>query len=1162
MSTDKIPITIGALTLPANHFNNNSFVLPRPTSTITSITSITTTAGVMVAPTDVNAIVYGNSWTKRGGDIDGEAAGDQSGYSVAISADGTIIAIGGRFNDGSGNLLPDSGNVRVYRYNANKTTANSSGPAGWDQIGGDIDGEASADYSGTSIGISADGTVLAIGANHNDGTGVDAGHVRVYKYNATKASANSLGPAGWDKLGGDIDGEAAGDQSGGTDWNSNSVKISADGTIVAIGSAANSGNGAGSGHVRVYKYNATKASANGLGPAGWDKLGADIDGEASGDQGGYTIGLSADGTTVAIGAWGNDGAGSDSGHVRVYKYTPSKTVAVTNQSDASFGPIGWNRLGADIDGEVGGDRSGTGVALSADGTVVAIGAHLNNGYTGHVRVYKYTPSKIVAVTNQSDISFGPIGWNRLGADIDGEAGNDFSGADIAISADGTIVAIGATTNDGSATDAGHVRIYKYTPSKTVAVTNQSDASFGPIRWTRLGADIDGEAANDWSGHSMALSADGTTVIIGARFNDGTSGNTSDNRGSARVYNISTTNTLTYSSSNSSVADIYENLLLIKGVDGTSTIIASQAGNTIYGKLDVASTTYTLEYNTFTYTSSNPNAATVTSTGTVTKVGNGRTTLTATQAETRSYLSGSTVLVYYPPNQTSADFSGVNLSNADFTDFNFTNANLTNANVTNAILTNANLSNMRIVGATLTGITFSDTQKLQLRQNADNVAANIAAIALPATLTTSDIIAAIPTLKAADLVNIQTIRVLTPDINNNNSVTVAPSVVEGFYIGVSPDTAVSINGVVYQTTTSGAGAGAGQVVDNNGTPVDFIKIGAVLYRVYAGSIIGIPVDPNYYKVKSYGLGTVLTTAAIGSSSGNVGATGVTGPVGFAGINGATGATGVFGYQGVTGNTGEVGATGTQGSTGATGVRGNTGAHGVVGATGSTGEIGATGPNTAKGNTGATGVRGPTGYTGIYGRQGDSGITGNTGATGAIGATGPTGESVAVGNTGATGANGGGATGANIWGRGAGGDIGAPAVYYNIGRVGIQTDPSLPANTQYILDVSGNIKTNGVMNISDYRIKKEIMYIADDAHTDRQILSNQIHKLRPVMFQNSLRNHAWEYGFLAHEIQEIFPELVNGAKDDEYLQAVSYHQLFAICCEEIKTLNARLERLENA
>jgi hypothetical protein len=70
----------------------------------------------------------------------------------------------------------------------------------------------------------------------------------------------------------------------------------------------------------------------------------------------------------------------------------------------------------------------------------------------------------------------------------------------------------------------------------------------------------------------------------------------------------------------------------------------------------------------------------------------------------------------------------------------------------------------------------------------------------------------------------------------------------------------------------------------------------------------------------------------------------------------------------------------------------------------------------------------------------------------------------------------------------------------------------------------------------------------------------------MFQNRLRNDAWEYGFLAHEVQEIFPELVNGVKDQmnadnetRELQAISYHQLFAICCEEIKTLNARLDAI---
>ena len=50
------------------------------------------------------------------------------------------------------------------------------------------------------------------------------------------------------KLGGDIDGEAAGDRSGA------SVSLSSDGMTVAIGAMWNSGNGDGSGHVRIYSW--------------------------------------------------------------------------------------------------------------------------------------------------------------------------------------------------------------------------------------------------------------------------------------------------------------------------------------------------------------------------------------------------------------------------------------------------------------------------------------------------------------------------------------------------------------------------------------------------------------------------------------------------------------------------------------------------------------------------------------------------------------------------------------------------------------------------------------------------------------------------------------------------------------------------------------------
>ena len=53
----------------------------------------------------------GGTWIQVGQDIDGESEGDFFGYSVSLSSDGTIVAIGAFFN--SGNAV-HSGHVRVY----------------------------------------------------------------------------------------------------------------------------------------------------------------------------------------------------------------------------------------------------------------------------------------------------------------------------------------------------------------------------------------------------------------------------------------------------------------------------------------------------------------------------------------------------------------------------------------------------------------------------------------------------------------------------------------------------------------------------------------------------------------------------------------------------------------------------------------------------------------------------------------------------------------------------------------------------------------------------------------------------------------------------------------------------------------------------------------
>ena len=397
--------------------------------------------------------LFSSLWTKRGSDIDGEAGSDESGYSVSLSDDGSIVAIGAKLNDDNGN---ESGHVRVYQWDG----------TAWNQRGDDIVGEASDDQSGYSVSLNSYGNIVAIGAiknSHDYQSGLKSGHVRVYHWDGTS----------WEKMGSDIDGESRNDESG------YSVSLSAQGNIVAIGAKLNDGPGNDSGHVRVYQWNGTA----------WTKRGNDIDGEASYDQSGYSVSLSDDGTIVAIGAKLNDGPDNDSGHVRVYQwdgtawnqrgndidgeyYQDQSGWSVSLNGDGTIVAIGaisnddngvnsghvrvyqwdgtaWNQRGDDIVGEASNDESGYSVSLSANGNIVAIGAINNTSSKGHVRVYHWDETS----------------WERIGSDIDGEVNGDKSGWSVSLNGDGTIVAIGAISNDDNGVNSGHVRVYEYNHGK-------------------------------------------------------------------------------------------------------------------------------------------------------------------------------------------------------------------------------------------------------------------------------------------------------------------------------------------------------------------------------------------------------------------------------------------------------------------------------------------------------------------------------------------------------------------------------------------------------------------------------------------------------------------------------------------------------------------------
>ena len=73
-----------------------------------------------------------------------------------MSADGNIVAIGANGNDGV-NFEDKAGHVRVYKFHSD----------GWVQMGADIDGEKRMEYTGSSVSMSSDGSIIAIGATGN-----------------------------------------------------------------------------------------------------------------------------------------------------------------------------------------------------------------------------------------------------------------------------------------------------------------------------------------------------------------------------------------------------------------------------------------------------------------------------------------------------------------------------------------------------------------------------------------------------------------------------------------------------------------------------------------------------------------------------------------------------------------------------------------------------------------------------------------------------------------------------------------------------------------------------------------------------------------------------------------------------------------------------------
>lgn len=426
-----------------------------PTRYLPNKKTIVNTHTINITPEATAGVITGYA-AMTGGEILGQYTGDQAGSGLAMSADGTIMAIGSRYHS---NVGVNRGHVRVYRRNDDNT--------GWNQMGTNINGESDGDEFGFSVAMTSDGTRIAVSSPmSNSGNG----NVRVYDWygNTWTPQSQAAAFAGFNGNGGGsgfgialaMSGDGAVIALGNSNYNNRggrvrvlewngsawsirgtyindpennfspnpahdfgfSIGLSDDGTNIVVGSRYNNDyNGA----ARVYNYNGSA----------WTQVGSDILGVDAHDYSGYSVTMNANGTIIGVCARG-----------RLTTYRGSARVYQLNNSE-------WGLLGSEIFGENDSDYFGTCSTMNADGTIIAISAPYNDGggnASGHVRIYKWNGTT----------------WDKLGNDIDGDAPDDSVGGQtypaLAMSADGTVIALGASLNDNNGTDSGHVRTYKAT----------------------------------------------------------------------------------------------------------------------------------------------------------------------------------------------------------------------------------------------------------------------------------------------------------------------------------------------------------------------------------------------------------------------------------------------------------------------------------------------------------------------------------------------------------------------------------------------------------------------------------------------------------------------------------------------------------------------------
>jgi hypothetical protein len=464
------------------------------------------------------------SWNAAGGatsyrllqDPDGASGFSQVGSDLASTATSTNLDIGvHRHNWAAARYALDACNsAGCTRSNEVTITAGMLAAIGYFKASNTGLG----DQFGQSVALSGDGNTLAVGATveASNATDIDGNQGNDLAFASGAVYVFTRASGVWSQQAYiKASNTGAGDQFG------NSVALSADGDTLAVGAVNEDSSGTGlsgdendnssedSGAVYVFVRTGTDWSQQAYIKASNTQMLTQF--TLPNDQFGISLALSADGNTLAVGAYAedssdtgvganqNDNAANDAGAVYVF----ARTSGVWTQQAY----LKASNTGA-------GDNFGWSVGLSSDGNTLAVGAIGEDsdatGIDGNQAGNTADNAGAVYVFTRTGTAWSQQAYVKAS----NTALADNFGHSVALSGDGNTLAVSALAEDSAATgidgdqadnsasDAGAVYVFAHSGGMW------SQQAYVKASNTELA---------DRFGRSVALNGDGNTLAVGARF---------------------------------------------------------------------------------------------------------------------------------------------------------------------------------------------------------------------------------------------------------------------------------------------------------------------------------------------------------------------------------------------------------------------------------------------------------------------------------------------------------------------------------------------------------------------------------------------------------------------------------------------------------------------